>query len=43
MINSNNAYQYETSPKKLQPEYKPNTNKKKTKSSNINKKEVKNQ
>lgn len=42
MINSNNAYQYETSPKKLQPEYKPNTNKKKTKSSNINKKEVNN-
>ena len=36
MINSNNAYQYETSPRKLQPEFKPNTKKKNTKTSKNN-------
>ena len=38
MINSNNAYQYETSPRKLQPEYKPNTKKKQVKTTKNNKK-----
>lgn len=47
MINSNNAYQYETSPRKLQPQPRPKTRKKvttntKSKSNNKNTKTVSN-
>lgn len=38
MINSHNGYQYETSPRKLQPEYMPNTKKKQVKTTKNNKK-----
>lgn len=45
MINSSNGYQYETSPKKLQPEYRPkkkeNLSNNKKDNSNINKKNAK--